>query len=100
MREERCEGPVMAKTASSSVPVSVADILNSLRIQGIAFRGPFHTPGKRAVFVVESYILLESELVDLFTQNTLNRDGVRALSKNIQATNSKVDLLTTRNPTE
>jgi len=100
MREERCEGPVMAKTASSSVPVSVADVLNSLRIHGIAFRGPFHTPGKRAVFVVESYILLESELVDLFTQNMLNRDGVRALSKRIQATNSEVDLLTTRNPTE
>ena len=100
MREERCEGPVMAKAASSSAPVSVAAVLNSLRIQGIAFRGPFHTPGKRAVFVVESYILLESELVDLFTQNTLNRDGVRALSKSIQATNSKVDLLTTRNPTE
>ncbi len=90
----------MAKTASSSVPASVAAVLNSLRIQGIAFRGPFHATGKRAVFVVESYILLESELVDLFTQNTLNRDGVRALSKRIQATNSKVDLLTTRNPTE
>jgi len=90
----------MAKARTDSVPVSVDAVIDSLRNQGIAFRGPFHTPGKRAVFVVESYILLESELVDLFTQNMLNRDGVRALSKRIQATNSKVDLLTTRNPTE
>jgi hypothetical protein len=90
----------MLKAASSSVSVSVDAVLNSLRIQGIAFRGPFHTPGKRTVFVVESYIFLESELVDLFTQNTLNRDGIRALCKRIQAANSKVDLLTTRNPTE
>jgi hypothetical protein len=90
----------MAKAASSSLPVSVDAVLNSLRIQGIAFRGPFRTPGKRTVFVVESYILLESELVDLFAQNMLNRDGIRALSKRIQDTNSKLDLLTTRNPAE
>jgi hypothetical protein len=90
----------MAKATSSSLPVSVDAVLNSLRIQGIAFRGPFRTPGKRTVFVVESYILLESELVDLFAQNMLNRDGIRALSKRIQDTNSKLDLLTTRNPAE
>ncbi|HET6929322.1 MAG TPA: hypothetical protein VFI45_03300 [Candidatus Acidoferrum sp.] len=90
----------MVKAASSLVSVSVNVVLNSLRVQGIAFRGPFRTPGKRTVFVVESYILLESELVDLFMQNTLNRDGIRGLAERIQAMNSKVDLLTTHNPTE
>ena len=90
----------MAKTASSPVPLSVDDVLNSLRIQGINFRGPFCTPARHTVFVVESYVLLESELVDLLAENKLNRDGIRAHSKRIQATNSKVDLLTARNPTE
>jgi hypothetical protein len=90
----------MLKAANSSVPVSFDAVLNSLRIQGIAFRGPFCTPAKHTVFVVESYILLESELVDLLMQNKLNRDGIRAHSKRIQATNAGVDLLTKRNPTE
>jgi len=84
MREERCEGPVMAKTASSSVPVSVAAVLNSLRIQGIAFRGPFCTPGQRTVFVVESHILLESELAELLAQNKLDRDGIQEFAKRIK----------------
>ena len=90
----------MVKTADSSVPIAVDAVMNSLRSQGIAFRGPFCTPAKHTIFVVESYILLESELVDLLMQNKLNRDGIRAFSKRIQATNSKVDLLTARNPTE
>jgi hypothetical protein len=90
----------MVKAAKSSVPLSVEDVLNSLRIQGIAFRGPFCTPAKHAVFVVESYVLLESELVELLMQNKLNRDGIRAHSKRIQAANSNVDLLIARNPTE
>lgn len=90
----------MVKDANSSVLVSVAAVLDCLRIQGIAFRGPFCTPAKHTVFVIEGYILLESELVDLLMQNKLNRDGIRAHSKRIQAGNSKVDLLTARNPTE
>jgi hypothetical protein len=90
----------MLKAANSSAPVSIDAVLDSLRIQGIAFRGPFCTPAKHTVFVVENYILLESELVDLLVQNKLNRDGIGAHSKRIQATNSKVDLLTPRNPSE
>jgi hypothetical protein len=90
----------MAKAANGSVLVSVDAVLNSLRIQGIAFRGPFCTPNKHTVFVVESYVFLESELVDLLMQNKLNRDGIRAHSQRIQATSSTVDLLTARNPTE
>ena len=90
----------MVNARSDSVPVSVDAVINSLRIQGIAFRGPFCTPAKHTVFVVESYVLLESELVDLLMQNKLNRDGIRAHSERMQATNAKVDLLTARNPTE
>ena len=71
----------MVKARSDSVPVSIDSVINSLRIQGIAFRGPFHTAGKRTVFVVESYILLESELVDLLAQNKLDRDGIQELAK-------------------
>ncbi len=67
--------------ARSDVPVSVDAVIDSLRIQGIAFRGPFCTLGKRTIFVVESCILLESELVDLFAQNKLNRDGIQELAK-------------------
>jgi len=48
--------------------------MNSLRIQRIAFRGPFYTPCKHAVSLVENHIILESELADLFGQNKLNRD--------------------------
>jgi hypothetical protein len=78
----------MVNARNDSMPLSVDAVINSLRIQGIAFRGPFVTLGKRTVFVVESSILLESELVDLFTQNKLNRDGIQELAKRIEATNS------------
>ncbi len=69
---------------SDSESVSVDAVINSLKIRGIAFRGPLCTPGQRAVFVVESSILLESELVDLFMQNKLNRDGIQELAKRIK----------------
>jgi hypothetical protein len=78
------EEPTMVKVRSD-VPVSVGAVIDSLRNQEIAFRGPFRTAGKRAVFVVESCILLESELVDLFTRNKLNRDGIHELGKSIAA---------------
>ncbi len=71
----------MTKARTDSVPVSVDAVIDSLRNQGIAFRGPFRTAGKRTVFIVESCILLESELVDLFAQNKLNRDGIQELAK-------------------
>ncbi len=78
----------MVKARSSSAPISVDAVMNSLEIQRIAFRGPFCTPGERTFFVVENRILLESELIDLFTQNKLNRDGIQELAKRIEATNS------------
>lgn len=74
----------MVKARSDFVPASVDAVINSLRTQGIAFRGPFCTPGEHTVFVVESCILLESELVDLFTQNKLNREGIQELGKRIE----------------
>ena len=75
----------MGKAKSDSAPVSDA-VLNSLKTQGIAFRGPFYTRRKNVIFVVEGYILLESELVDLFAQNRLNRDGLREFAMRIGAT--------------
>jgi hypothetical protein len=75
----------MGKARSDSTPVSVDAVMDSLKIQGITFRGPFRTPGKRVIFVVDRYIVLESELADLFEQNRLNRVGIQELGKRIQA---------------
>ena len=83
-RSTPMEGLVMGKARSDSAPVSDA-VLNSLKIQGIAFRGPFYTRRKNVIFVVEGCILLESELVDLFAQNRLNRDGIREFAMRIGA---------------
>lgn len=74
----------MVKARIDSARVSVDAVIDSLRIQGIAFRGPFCTQGKRVVLVVDRYILLESELVDLLEQNKLNRDGIQELAKRIE----------------
>jgi hypothetical protein len=79
------EGPVMGKARSDSAPVSVDAVIDSLTIQGITFRGPFRTQGKRVIFVVDRCIVLESELADLFEQNKLNRVGIKELGKRIEA---------------
>jgi hypothetical protein len=75
----------MAKARNDSAPVSVDAVMDSLTIQGIAFRGPFCTQGKRVIFVIDRYILLESELVHLLEQNKLNREGILELAKRIEA---------------
>jgi hypothetical protein len=75
----------MGKARSDSAPVSVEAIIDALKIQGIAFHGPLRTQGKRVIFVVGRYILLESELVDLLEQNKLNRDAIQELGKRIEA---------------
>jgi hypothetical protein len=75
----------MGKARSDSAPVSVEAIIDSLKIQGIAFHGPLRTQGKRVIFVVDRYILLESELADLLEQDKLNRDGIQELGKRIEA---------------
>jgi hypothetical protein len=74
----------MVNARSDAVPVSVDAVINSLRIQRIAFRGPFWTPAQRTVFVVESHILLESELAELLAQNKLDRDGIQEFAKRIK----------------
>jgi hypothetical protein len=79
------EKPVMAKARSDSAPVSVDAVIDSLEIQGIAFYGPLRTQGNRVIFVIDRYILLESELVELLEQNKLNRDGIQELGKRIEA---------------
>ena len=75
----------MVNARSDSAPVSVEAVIDSLRNQGIAFRGPFCTQRKHVIFVIDRYILLESELVDLLEQNKLNRDGILELGKRIEA---------------
>ena len=79
------EEPVMAKARSASAPVSVDAVIDSLEMQGIAFYGPLRTQGNRVIFVIDRYILLESELVDLLEQNKLNREGIQELGKRIEA---------------
>jgi hypothetical protein len=74
----------MVYARSDSLPVSVDAVINSLRIQGIAFRGPLYSQRKRIFFVVEGHIFLESELFDLLEQNKLNRDGIQEFAKRIK----------------
>jgi uncharacterized protein YwlG (UPF0340 family) len=75
----------MGKARSDSAPVSVDAVIDSLTNQGIAFRGPLCTHLNRVFFVVDRYILLESELLDLLEQNKLNQDGILELGKRIEA---------------
>jgi hypothetical protein len=75
----------MAKARSDSAPVSVDAVIDSLEIQGIAFHGPLRTQGNRVIFVIDRYILLESELLELLGQNKLDRDGIQELGKRIEA---------------
>ena len=74
----------MVYARSDSLPVSVDAVINSLTIQGIAFRGPFCTPGQRTVFVVQSHILLQSELFELLAQNKLDQNGIQEFAKRIK----------------
>lgn len=71
----------MVNARRDSVPVSVGAVIDSLRIQGIAFHGPLRTPSQRVIFLVDGYILLQSELLHLLEQNKLNRDGIQELAK-------------------
>jgi len=75
----------MTKVRTASAPVSVEAVIDSLTNQGIDFRGPFCTQRKHVIFVIDRYILLESELLDLLEQNKLNREGILELGKRIEA---------------
>ena len=74
----------MGKARSAPAPVSAEAIIDALTSQGIAVGGPFCTHLERVIFVVDKYILLESELLDLLEQNKLNRDGIQELGKRIE----------------
>jgi len=67
-----------ARALSSESMDAVRDLL---RTQGITFSGPFHTPGKNVVFVVKSHIFLEAELIDLYRQNKLHREGLQEFGR-------------------
>jgi hypothetical protein len=77
----------MVETRRVSTPGSAEAVMHSLRIQGICFEGPFCTPSKRIVFVVENYFFLDSELIELLAQNKLDRDGIQELAKRVRAAN-------------
>jgi hypothetical protein len=79
----------MAKTLSESRYLSAEAVANSLRMQGIDFRGPLRTRAGRILFVAEGCIFLELELVELLGQNKLDREGLQQLAKNIQSSNSR-----------
>jgi hypothetical protein len=69
------------KAAPALSSASVDAVLDLLRTQDIAFRGPFHTPGKNIVFVVEGHIFLESELIDLYRKNRLHRETIQEFGR-------------------
>ena len=75
----------MLKSRSNFAPVPIDAVIDSLKTQGIAFRGPCWTHSKPAFFVIEQSILLESELIELLEQNKLNRDGIQELAERIKA---------------
>jgi len=79
----------MAKTSTDSAYVTADAVANSLKIQGIAFYGPFCTSGERIVFVVGQNIFFESELLDLLAQNKLDQGGIQELAERIDTENSK-----------
>jgi hypothetical protein len=54
----------------------LAHALNSLKELGIEFRGPFST-SKGEIVVIEDKILMLFEVLDLFSEGQLNRDGIR-----------------------
>src|SRR5579864_466576 len=79
----------VAKTWTESAGLSVDAIADSLRTQGIPFRGPFCWRAKLIFFVVGNYILLESELFELLGQGNLHQEGIQHLTQRIEAENSR-----------
>ena len=77
----------MVKAVRAFAPVCGDAVMNSLRIQGIPFRGPFHTPGGSVLLLLDGQLFLDVELIDLFKQNKLNREGIQDLISNIGASN-------------
>lgn len=75
----------MLKARSNFAPVLIDAVIDSLKTQGIAFRGPYWTHSKPTFFVIDQSIFLESELIDLLEQNKLNRDGIQRLAERIKA---------------
>jgi hypothetical protein len=77
----------MAKAARAFASASTDAFMNSLRVQGIAFHGPFRTPRGNVLFLLQNHLFLELELFDLLKQSKLNREGIEELVRNIQASN-------------
>jgi len=68
---------VLLKTAVETQElVAVARTLQKL---AIPYQGPYRTVRGRVVFLVEDQIVLDTELVELFSSGKLNPSGVSAL---------------------
>jgi hypothetical protein len=80
------------ESRSRFAPALVEDVIDSLKTQGIAFRGPCWAHTKPTFFVINQSILLESELIDLLEQNKLNRDGIQELTQRIKAHSQQGDV--------
>ena len=74
------EGPGMVKARNDPERISIYDVMNALRSQGIAFRIP-RPPRNRDGLMVDRRFLRNSELIELLAQNKLNRDGIQELAK-------------------
>lgn len=70
---------------SSKASSGLVGALSALREQNIAFAGPFRTAKGRIVFRIQDQIVLESELLDLFSIGNLNPAGITALLQTLRA---------------
>jgi hypothetical protein len=71
----------MVKATPAFAPGSTNVGMNSLRTQEITFRSPFQTPNGNVLFLIENNSDVESELLKLFRENKLNREGIPKLAR-------------------
>jgi len=57
--------------------------------QRITFRGPFPAPGGNVPFLVENDCFVIPELVELFRQANLDREGIQELARYIEMSNRR-----------
>jgi hypothetical protein len=67
----------MLEPSQTAVPGKIEDALQTLRTLNIAFRGPFITPKKHCIYVVDGCILTESEIVVLHASGKLTSENIR-----------------------
>jgi hypothetical protein len=63
---------------------------SALGAQRISFRGPFSAPGGNVPFLVENDSYVKPELVGLFRQANLDREGIQEFARDIELFNRVV----------